>query len=105
MKSMWVNLPVKDIQATRAFYESLGLEVSEIPDRTMLSVTFPEGGIFMFIQEEWFETNPGYSYIGSPNETLFSVSVESDDELDELLDLSGKPAVESRWIQRSSMDI
>lgn len=87
MNSMWVNLPVKDIQKTREFYEKLGLEVRTMEDGTMLSVTYPEGGIFMFIQEDWFETSPGYSYIGSPNETLFSVSVSNEDELDELLDL------------------
>lgn len=86
-KELWINLPVKDINQSKDFFEHLGFSVNirgeaarvamgEPPVSVML---FPEDVIKSFTKSELPDTN-------QTSQVLFSIGVQSREELDELVD-------------------
>jgi predicted lactoylglutathione lyase len=88
----WLNLPVSDINRSRQFYLDIGFELNEQFDQSEEAVSlfigvqkivlmlFPVRTFGHFIQE-------GAEYITSGNEVLFSLSVESREDVDKIAKL------------------
>ncbi|MTD45518.1 glyoxalase [Conexibacter sp. W3-3-2] len=110
-RMIFVNLPVRDVQASRAFYTSLGFTINErFSDETVACVVVSES-IFVMVMErsrfEGFSLNP-ISPAGT-TEVLNCLSCESREEVDQLvtkaLDNGGatwKPAMDMDFMYGGS---
>lgn len=81
----WVNLPVKDLGKSVAFFKKLGFEVQAQPHQAVLLPHNPSTPIMLF-PEETFQS---FSMNELPNlktstEVLFSIGAESRKEVEEL---------------------
>ena len=57
INQIYVNLPVKDIQETKAFWTNLGFSVNEqISDERAICIIMNDTISIMFLTEEFFET-------------------------------------------------
>jgi len=86
MRSIFVNLPVKDLAASRRFFESLGFSFNEqFTDETATCMVIEENIFAMLITEPRFETfiNGGISRSGV--EALFCLSCDSREAVDQTL--------------------
>jgi predicted lactoylglutathione lyase len=87
MRMIFPNLPVKDVAASRAFFEALGFGVNEMfsTDDTV-SIVIEENITVMLLQEERFR---GFieNEIADPDttEVLLALSCESKDEVIDLV--------------------
>ena len=63
IKSIYVNLPVKDLEKTRAFWEGLGFGFNDqFSDEKALCLILQEGIIYsMLLQESFFKYITHYS--------------------------------------------
>ncbi|MER7515710.1 VOC family protein [Streptomyces sp. NPDC126499] len=100
---IFVNLPVKDLDASKAFYEKLGYSINpQFSDETAASVVISDTIFVMLLTEEKFKsfTAPGkeISDAAKSTEVLISLSAESREKADELADRAlaagGSPAKE-----------
>ncbi|MBP1963562.1 VOC family protein [Paenibacillus aceris] len=94
-KEFWLNLPVKDLQKSKAFFAQLGFtfhprhEHSEelagmfVGNSPVIIMLFPESAFQGFISNEIADTARG-------NEMLISFDAESKEEVDEVLDKAVK---------------
>lgn len=88
VNEIYVNLPVKDVNATRSFWTKLGFSINEqFSDDKAICVVLKEGSIYaMFLSEVYFK-----SFANRPvakNDTtqvLLAISVSSRKEVDELV--------------------
>jgi hypothetical protein len=86
-KDMWINLPVKDVAKSRAFFAALGFTFNDkhgIDPTCMLIGT--KKVVVMLFSEEMFKgfTRIGLSDTRQSSEVLFSIDAESREEVDEL---------------------
>lgn len=100
---IFVNLPVKDLDASKAFYEKLGFSVNpQFTDETAACVVISDAIFVMLLTEEKFRafTAPGKEIADATKvtETLVSLSAESREKVDALADAAlaagGGPAKE-----------
>ena len=91
IKSIYVNLPVRDLQKTRAFWTALGFSFNEsFSDDKALCLMLNEGSIYsMLITQEFFSsfTNRPVSN-GSSTQVLIAIEVDSREQVDEILRLA-----------------
>ncbi|MDV5145542.1 glyoxalase [Streptomyces sp. SBC-4] len=100
---IFVNLPVKDLDASKAFFVKLGFSINEhFTDETASCVVISDTIFAMLLTEEKFKTftAPGkeISDATKTTEVLVTLSAESREKADELADAAlaagGSPAKE-----------
>lgn len=86
MKSIWINLPVKDVNKSKRFFEAIGftpnpnygMETSAsflIGDPPIIMMLFPEEEFKGYVRNEISDTTKG-------NEMLLNIDAQSKDEVD-----------------------
>lgn len=88
---LWINLPVKDLQAAQAFYEQAGFLTLQaessneqqaafyVEGQHLYVMLFPEETFKAFAQQEVVDTSLG-------SEVLFSLSAKSKQQVDTFID-------------------
>lgn len=97
----WLNLCVSNLQRSEAFYEKIGFEIkkNEAMLDKMLGVQTKDEHIIMLIEQQQFKKAASVNETTN-NGALVSVSVSTNDEVDELLNLVD--ASDGKVLQRGS---
>ncbi|RDC58601.1 extradiol dioxygenase [Pedobacter chinensis] len=111
IKSLWINLPVKDINRSKAFFTKLGFRLNQQYGVRDDSASFMIGDsdlVLMLFERSLYEGFAGTSIADdlSGSEVLFSFDAESPEEVDELAEkvvaaggtLYGEPAYKDGWM-------
>lgn len=88
VKSIYINLPVKDLAVTKAFWTKLGFSFNEqFSDDKALCLILNDGIMYsMLITHEFFSTFTNRSVAdGSSTEVLLAIEVESKEKVDEIV--------------------
>ena len=111
-KSVYINLPVKDLNITRDFWTSLGFSFNEqFSDDKALCLVLNEGKIYsMLITHEFFTTFTNRSIAdSSTTQVLIAIEVDSKTEVDEIIKLAlahggsrYRDGVDSGWMYYDS---
>ena len=91
IKSIYINLPISNIEQTRAFWTKLGFSFNEqFSDEKALCLQLNEGTIYsMLITREFFTTFTNRPIAdGSTTQVLLAIEVESRDKVDEVVRLA-----------------
>lgn len=86
--SVYINLPVHDLKATREFWTKLGFTFNEqFSDHKALCLVMNEGAIYsMLISHEYFKTFTNKPIAdGSTTQVLLAIEVESREKVDEIV--------------------
>lgn len=87
---VWINLPVKDLNKSKAFFTEIGFSLNEgfgnaddqaslvIGDKNVILMLFPESTFQKFTGNNISDTTKG-------TEVLFSIGAESKEEVDEMV--------------------
>lgn len=104
INQIYINLPVKDVQRTRAFWIALGFSINEqFSDDKAVCVVMKEDHIYvMFLKEEFFQTFTNRPLAqGETTQVLLAIGVDSREEVDQMV----KTAIENGGSKYSeSMD-
>ena len=99
--SMFVNLPVKDLDRSKNFYTGLGFTLNEqFTDENAACVVFSDTLYAMLLVEPFFKTftKKQIADATNANEAILALGVESRAQVDELADKAmsagGKPSME-----------
>ncbi|GGR31036.1 VOC family protein [Streptomyces roseolus] len=101
---IFVNLPVKDLDVSKAFYEKLGYSINpQFSDETAACVVISDTIFVMLLTEEKFAgfTAPGKAIAdaSATTQVLLTLNAESREKADELadraLEVGGGPAKEA----------
>lgn len=90
-KSIYVNLPIKDLERTRNFWIKLGFSFNmQFSDDKALCLVLNEGLIYaMLITQEFFSTFTNRPIAdGSTTQVLVAIEVESKEQVDEIIRLA-----------------
>lgn len=88
IKSIYVNLPVKDLAVTKAFWTSLGFSFNDqFSDEKAVCLVLNEGSMYaMLITHEFFSTFTNRPIAdGNSTQVLLAVEVESREKVDSIL--------------------
>lgn len=88
VKSIYVNLPVRDIQRTRSFWSSIGFGFNEqFSNEKGLCLVLNEGLMYaMLLSDEFFSTFTNRPVAdGSTTEVILAIEVASRDEVDRVV--------------------
>lgn len=88
IKSIYINLPVKDLVRTREFWTKLGFGFNEqFSDDKALCLVLNEGNIYaMLISYEYYSTFTNRPIAdGSTTQVLLAIDVESRERVDEIM--------------------
>lgn len=87
-REFWINLPVKEVQRSRAFFEAIGFVFDEARSNPSMAcmVMGEKGTVVMLFPEPAFEgfAQARAADTGAGAEVLFSVGADSRDEVDAL---------------------
>ncbi|WP_020401835.1 VOC family protein [Gracilimonas tropica] len=110
-KELWINLPVKDIAASREFYKQLGFKLNpNHPENDRMAaflVGEKEIGLMLFSQQQFKQfTDHAIPDPEDGTSTLFSFDAESPDEVNKLADkvrkaggkIFGEPGEKDGWM-------
>ena len=100
INQIYVNLPIKDVTKTRAFWTKLGFSINEqFSDNKAVCVVMKEDHIYtMFLKEEFFQTFTNRPFAkGDTTQVLLAIGVESRAEVDQMV----KTAIENGGSQYS----
>lgn len=88
INQIYINLPVKDVQKTRAFWTTLGFSINEqFSNDKAVCVVMKEDHIYtMFLKEEFFQsfTNRPLAK-GDTTQVLLAIGVERREEVDQMV--------------------
>lgn len=88
-QSIFVNLPVKDVEKSTAFYTGLGFEKNaQFSDENVSSIVISDTIVFMVMSQEFFKTFTTRQ-IADPSthaQALFALSRDSREAVDEIAD-------------------
>ncbi|WP_412468615.1 VOC family protein [Pedobacter sp. KLB.chiD] len=111
IKSLWINLPVRDINKSKAFFTQLGFTLNLQYGSREDSACFIVGEsnlVIMLFEEDLYEGFVGTSVADKRNgsEVLFSFDAESPEEVDNLAQkvvaaggtLYGEPGYKDGWM-------
>ena len=97
VEQLFINLPVKDLKASKKFFTQLGFEFDErFSDEKGACLILGSNMYTMLLEEEFFSsfTHKGITNTGKENETILAINVSSKEEVDELfnkaLELGGE---------------
>jgi uncharacterized protein len=88
IKSIYVNLPVKDLAVTKAFWTKLGFSFNDqFSDDKAVCLVLNEGAMYsMLITHEFFSTFTNRSIAdGTTTQVLIAIEVESRERVDEIV--------------------
>lgn len=89
-KQIFVNLAVKDLEKSKAFFEALGYSINpQFSDENGACLVIDDGHIYaMLLTEAHFKqfTNKALADAKNANETLIALSFESNQEVDAMYD-------------------
>ncbi|MFZ6666407.1 VOC family protein [Peijinzhouia sedimentorum] len=91
VNSIFVNLPVKDLNKTRKFWNTLGFSFNEnFSDNNAICLILQEGSIYsMLISHELFSTFTNRLIAdASTTQVLTAIQVESREKVDEIVGLA-----------------
>ena len=91
IKTIYVNLPVSNLERTRAFWTNLGFRFNEdFSDEKALCLILSEGSIYsMLISTEFFQTFTHKPVSdGGSTQVLIAIEVDSKEKVDELVRLA-----------------
>lgn len=91
ISSVFINLPVKDVAQTRAFWSALGFSFNEnYSDEKALCLVLKENVIYsMLITEEYFSTFTNRPVADrTQTQVLIAIEVDSRDKVDEIVRLA-----------------
>lgn len=83
-KRLFVNLPIKDVNRTRFFFESLGFEFNpQFSDEKALCLVLGDNFYAMLLMEEYFQTftPKPISFGKQSTEVLLSLQVDTKDDV------------------------
>jgi len=114
--NMYLNLPVRDLAKSTAFFERLGFTINpQFTGETATSMVVNEHIYIMLLQEEFFKTftKKTISDAHKSTEMLIGLSAETKDEVNKLVDaalnaggISYNEAMDHGWMyQRSFADL
>ena len=88
-KEFWINLPVKDIHRSKAFFQKLGFRFNEAhggPPNSACMLVGAKNVVVMLFEEPMFKGFVGHSISDTAKgtEVLFSIDAENREEVDEL---------------------
>lgn len=89
MRSIFVNLPVGDLEASKRFFGALGFEFNpQFTDERAACLVIEENIFAMLLTEEFFKTfvNGEIADAHTATETLLALSADSREEVDSLLE-------------------
>ncbi|SDY23553.1 hypothetical protein SAMN05421736_101737 [Evansella caseinilytica] len=99
---IFVNLPVKDLNKTKAFFTTIGFEFNEqYTDDKAACLVIGENIYAMLLQEEFFQsfTNQPVTDTATSREVIIAISADSRAQVDEIvtkaIEAGGKPANDS----------
>jgi predicted lactoylglutathione lyase len=111
IKSLWLNLPVKDVAKSRDFFTSIGFRLNQNYGNSDQSASLLIGAndlVMMLWPAEQFKsfTRHEIASTAQGNEVLFSFDAESSDEVDEICnkveaaggDVFAKPGWNQGWM-------
>src|SRR5215213_6963856 len=89
IKDIWINLPVKNIYASKTFFTQLGFTFNTQygnSDNSLSLLVGEKKVVVMLFDEPTFQSfvNSNLIAAGTGNEVLLSLGVESKEEVDEL---------------------
>jgi len=90
-KSIYLNLPVRDLEKTRNFWSNLGFSFNkQFSDEKALCLILNDGLIYsMLITHEYFSTFTNRTIAdGSTTQVLLSIEVDSKEQVDNLVRLA-----------------
>ena len=91
VKSIYINLPVKDLNKSRDFWTKLGFTFNEqFSDENALCLILNDGMIYsMLLTHKFFDTFTNRPVAdGSTTQMLVAIEVESRDKVDEIVKLA-----------------
>ncbi len=86
---LFVNIPVKDLDASKAFFKALGFSFNpQFTDDNAACLVLGEDNYFMLLKEDFFRgfTKKPISDIRSSPQAIFSIAMESRAKADEMAD-------------------
>jgi uncharacterized protein len=88
IKDLWINLPVKDVAKSKAFFKELGFTFNTHgnSENSACLLVGQKNVVVMLFDEQTFKgfTNSQVSNTTQSSEVLVSIGLESKDEVDEL---------------------
>lgn len=88
INEVYINLPIKDVEKTKAFWKALGFEINpHVTDEKAVCVILKEDLInVMFLTEEFFETFSERPVPkGDTTQVLVAISLNSREEVDKVV--------------------
>jgi uncharacterized protein len=88
VKSIYVNLPVKDLAVTKSFWTTLGFSFNEqFSDEKAVCLVLNEGAIYcMLLKQDFFSTFTNRSVAdGTSTQVLLAIEVESKEKVNEIV--------------------
>ncbi|MFD1770318.1 VOC family protein [Sphingobacterium suaedae] len=88
INQIYINLPVKNVQQTRAFWTALGFSVNEqFSDENAICVVIQEERIYaMFLHENFFQTFTNRPLTqGDTTQVLLALGVDTRSDVDRLI--------------------
>lgn len=87
INQIYVNLPIKNIQETKAFWTNLGFSVNEqISDERAVCIIMNDTISIMFLTEEFFETFSERPVPkGDTTQVLVAIGLDSREEVDQVV--------------------
>ncbi|MWC30270.1 VOC family protein [Paenibacillus sp. MMS18-CY102] len=105
--SIWMNLPVKDLAASEAFFARIGFSVSSAGDKAKI-VVGNENAVVMLFPEETLSrfTGSPIADTGQGIEVIISIGADSKEEVDEWAanveqaggTITSKPSYQEGWM-------
>lgn len=86
---IWANLGVENIERTKSFYQQLGFKLNGTPTNELVSFFFSaEDFIIHFFKKEKLKRNleGAIANLDHGNEIIFSLMIESEKEVDKLIE-------------------
>ncbi len=83
----WLNLPVKDVVKSKAFFKQLGFKISEMETPTMIGLEFGDAPfrVMLFTHPEFEQfTQSSVADVSKSSEMLISLEAKSKEEVDQL---------------------
>lgn len=108
-KTIFVNLPVRDLAASTAFYEALGFEKNPMfSDDNASSVMWSDAIVFMLLKHEFYSTFTQLPIADARKASgaIFALSRDSREDVDAMVEAAGKaggrpdvrPAQDHGWM-------
>lgn len=84
---IYVNLPVKNIEQTKAFWTKVGFPINDqISDENAVCIIMGENLYVMFLTEEYFQTFSGRPVPkGDTTQVLVAIGLDSREEVDQVV--------------------